>query len=213
MPLYNGLRNSGFAVEIMADAADAAITVSKTPPNLVILDWRGPDLSASTLIGEIRRRQSLAFTRLILMSTQATEFDICSCFELGADDFIAKPYSLREAVARVRAVMRSRRTDGPSDVLQCDRLQLNRQTRRISVGKECLNVRSMEYRLLEFLMSNRDRVYTRAQLIEYVWNNSTQISKRTVDATVRRLRQLLSAVDCQQYLQTVRGSGYRFSVK
>ena len=131
--------------------------------------------------------------------------------DLGADDYIAKPFSLREAVARVCAVLRSHSLDREHPALCCDELVLDAATNRVTARGKLVNLRGVEYRLLEFLMSHPGRTFNRSQLLAQVWGDDSEVDERTVDVNVQRLRKILSEPGYEAYIQTVRGFGYRFA--
>jgi two-component system, OmpR family, phosphate regulon response regulator PhoB len=147
--------------------------------------------------------------RLIILSDLAGEHDVVSGLNMGADDYITKPYSVREAVARINAVLRMR-SNGNQDALSFERLTLNTATTRVTAQGVPLNVRGAEYRLLEFLMSHPGRTFNRTQLLAQVWAGDQDIDERTVDVNVQRLRKILAKPGYQACIQTVRGFGYRF---
>ena len=129
----------------------------------------------------------------------------------GADDYIAKPFSLREVVARVCSVLRSRPRAPQSATVRCDTLVLDSSASRVTVRGQSINVRGMEYRLLEFLMCNLGRTYNRSQLLTQVWGDDSEVDERTVDVNMQRLRKALSEAGYEAYIQTIRGFGYRFA--
>jgi two-component system phosphate regulon response regulator PhoB len=141
----------------------------------------------------------------------AGEQNVVAGLNFGADDYIAKPYSLREVVARVCAVLRSRPRDLQPATLSCDGLVLDSSTNRVTARRKLVNLRGIEYRLLEFLMSNIGRTFNRNQLLTQVWGDDTEVDERTVDVNVQRLRKILSESGYEAYVQTVRGFGYRFA--
>jgi two-component system phosphate regulon response regulator PhoB len=146
------------------------------------------------------------------LSALAGEHDVVAGLNFGADDYIAKPFSLREVVARVGAVLRTRSRDTQIATLNCGALTLDAATNRVTARGRLINLRGIEYRLLEFLMSNVGRTFNRAQLLAHVWGDDTEVDERTVDVNVQRLRKILSESGFESYVQTVRGFGYRFAV-
>jgi two-component system phosphate regulon response regulator PhoB len=210
-PLRQRLSEAGFVVRAITDSAAAAATVAERPPHLVIIDWNVPGFMALDLIQGIRAARSPQPVRLIILSALAGEQDVVAGLNFGADDYIAKPFSPREVVARVAAVLRSRHRDAQSTILTCDSLMLDSATNRVTAHGRPVNLRGIEYRLLEFLMSNLGRTFNRGQLLAHVWGNDTEVDERTVDVNVQRLRKILSESGFEAYLQTVRGFGYRFS--
>ena len=210
-PLRQRLCEAGFVVRAITDGAAAAVAVAERPPHLVIIDWNIPGFMALDLIQGIRSARAPQAVRLIILSALAGEQDVIAGLNFGADDYIAKPFSLREVVARVAAVLRSRHRDTQPSTLTCDSLVLDAATNRVTAHGNHVNLRGIEYRLLEFLMSNLGRTFNRSQLLAHVWGDDTEVDERTVDVNVQRLRKILSEFGFEAYIQTVRGFGYRFS--
>jgi two-component system, OmpR family, phosphate regulon response regulator PhoB len=210
-PLRQKLSDAGFVVRAITDGAAAVAAVTERPPHLVIIDWNAHRGFALDLIHEARRARATPSIRVIILSALAAEQDIVSGLNLGVDDFIAKPYSLREVVARVSAVLRARYHERQPPALACDELVLDAPANRVSARGRLLNLRGVEYRLLEFLMSHQGRTFDRAQLLAQVWRGDCEVGERTVDVNVRRVRKILSELGYESYIQTVRGFGYRFA--
>jgi two-component system phosphate regulon response regulator PhoB len=209
-PLHEQLRHAGFMVAAITDGAAAAVAIAQRPPQLVLVDWNMPGLAALELIDRVRAARRLQPIRLIILSDLAAEHDVVSGLNLGADDYITKPFSVREAVARINAVLRMRAHDGNCAALSFERLTLNTATNRVTAQGLPLNVRGAEYRLLEFLMSHPGRTFNRTQLLTQVWAGDNDIDERTVDVNVQRLRKILAKPGYDACIQTVRGFGYRF---
>jgi two-component system, OmpR family, phosphate regulon response regulator PhoB len=210
-PLRHKLTDAGFAVRAIAEGAAAVKAVAERPPHLVIIDWNMPGFAALEVIQGIRKARQPQGVRLIILSALAEEQDVVTGLNLGADDYIAKPFSLREVVARVFAVLRSRRHQDLQTVLSCDELLLDAAANRVTARGRPVNLRGVEYRLLEFLMSHNGRTFNRHQLLDHVWGNDSDVDERTVDVNVQRLRRILAEFGYEDYIQTVRGYGYRFS--
>ena len=212
-PLREQLRRAGFVVLAITDGPAAAAAMVQRPPQLVIVDWNMPGLAALELIDRVRmvrRRQPM---RLIILSELTAEHDVVSGLNMGADDYITKPFSVREAVARINAVLRMRTHDSNQAALSFERLTLNTSTNCVTAQGMPLNVRGAEYRLLEFLMSHPGHTFNRAQLLAQVWAGDKDIDERTVDVNVQRLRKQLAKPGYEACIQTVRGFGYRFIEK
>jgi two-component system phosphate regulon response regulator PhoB len=175
------------------------------------MDWNMPGLAALELIEGVRRARSPQAMRLIILSALSGEQDVVTALDLGADDYIAKPFSLREVVARVSAVLRTHPLEHQRPALNCDELVLDAATNRVTARGRPLNLRGVEYRLLEFLMSHAGRSFNRTQLLAQVWGDDCDVDERTVDVNVQRLRKILSEPGYEAYIQTVRGFGYRFA--
>jgi two-component system phosphate regulon response regulator PhoB len=210
-PLRQRLHETGFAVRAITDGAAAIAAVAHRPPHLVIIDWNMPGLAALQVIQGVRRAGAPQSIRLIILSALADEQDVVTGLNLGADDYIAKPFSLREVVARVCTVLRAHPHEDRRAALECDDLVLDGLTNRVTAQGKPLNLRGVEYRLLEFLMSHPGRTFNRTQLLAQVWGNDSEVDERTVDVNVQRLRRILAEPGYEAYIQTVRGFGYRFA--
>jgi two-component system phosphate regulon response regulator PhoB len=209
-PLREQLKYAGFIVLAITDGPAAADAIAQRPPQLIIVDWNMPGLAALELIDRVRTARRLQSIRLIILSDLAAEHDVVSGLNMGADDYITKPFSVREAVARINAVLRMRTHDENHGALSFERLMLNTATNRVTVQGVPLNLRGAEYRLLEFLMSHPGRTFNRTQLLAQVWAGDEDIDERTVDVNVQRLRKILARPGYEACIQTVRGFGYRF---
>jgi two-component system phosphate regulon response regulator PhoB len=210
-PLRQKLSEAGFMVRAITDGAAAIAAVAERPPHLVILDWNMPGPFAVVLIQEARRVPCTPSIRLIILSALTAEQDVVAGLNLGVDDYIGKPFSLREVVARVCAVLRVRHHERRQPALECDELVLDSPTNRVTARGRLLNLRGVEYRLLEFLMSHQGRTFNRAQLLVQVWGDDSEVDERTVDVNVQRLRKILDEPGYGAYIQTVRRFGYRFA--
>ncbi len=211
-PLRQKLADSGFVVRAITDGSIAAAAVAERPPHLLIIDWNMPGFAALDLIQGIRSARTSQIVRLIILSALSGEQDVVAGLNLGADDYIAKPFSLREVVARVSVLLRSRRREAQAVTLSCDSLELDCSTNRVTAQGRLVNLRGIEYRLLEFFMANSGRTFNRSQLLTQVWGDDTEVDERTVDVNVQRLRKILSESGYEAYIQTVRGFGYRFAL-
>ena len=209
-PLRLKLSDAGFAVRAITDIGAAVSAVADRPPHLVIVDWNMPGFVGLELINGIRSIRGPQAVRLIILSSLAGEQDVVAGLNFGADDYIAKPFSVREVVARVASVLRSRHRETQSVLLSCDELLLDSSTNRVTAAGRVIHLRGIEYRLLEFLMSHPNRTFNRTQLLTQVWGGDTEVDERTVDVNVQRLRKILSDCGYEAYVQTIRGFGYRF---
>jgi two-component system phosphate regulon response regulator PhoB len=210
-PLRQKLGESGFIVRAIADRYSAASAVTDWPPHLLIIEWNAPGFGSPDMIKQFRKSCGSHMVRMIILSDLSGEEYVVNGLNLGADDYIVKPYSLREAVARVCVLLRSRHQRVRPLPLACDDLLLDTTANRVTVGGKIMNLRGVEYRLLEFLMTNRGRTFNRTQLLNRVWGGDSEVDERTVDVNVQRLRKILSKPGYDSYIQTVRGFGYRFS--
>jgi two-component system phosphate regulon response regulator PhoB len=210
-PLRQRLGEAGFVVRAITDGYAAIAAVAERPPHLVIIDWNMPGLTALDVIQGVRRARVTQAVRLIILSALSSEQDVVTGLNLGADDYIAKPFSVREVVARVCSVMRSHPYEGQRSALSCGDLVLDGSTNRVTARGRPLNLRGAEYRLLEFLMSHPGRTFNRTQLLAQVWGEDSEVDERTVDVNVQRLRKTLAEAGYEAYIQTVRGFGYQFA--
>ena len=210
-PLRQKLGEVGFTVRAITDGSAAVTAVAERPPHLLIIDWNVPGFAALEVIQRLRNARAPQTVRLIILSELSGEEHVVTGLNLGADDYITKPFSLREVVARVCVLLRTHTHDSQHLALCCDDLVLDAATNRVTVRGKLMNLRGVEYRLLEFLMSNAGRTFNRTQLLSRVWGGDTEVDERTVDVNVQRLRKILSERGYEAYIQTVRGFGYRFA--
>ena len=205
------LRHAGFEVTIAATAEQAQAAVDGALPDLIILDWMLPGQSGLSLA---KRWRSEARTRelpLIMLTARADEADKIQGLDAGADDYLTKPFSTNELMARIRAVLRRKAPEALDTVVEVGSLKIDPATRRVSRGDADVKVGATEFRLLHFFMTHPERVHSRAQLLDRVWGDHVFIEERTVDVHVKRLREALSPVQCAQMIETERGAGYRLT--
>jgi two-component system, OmpR family, phosphate regulon response regulator PhoB len=210
-PLRQKLGEAGFMVRAITDGSAALTAVAERPPHLLIIDWNVPGFAALDVIQRLRNTRAPQSVRLIILSELSGEEHVVTGLNLGADDYITKPFSLREVVARVGVLLRTHSRDTQHLALCCDDLVLDAATNRVTVRGKSVNLRGVEYRLLEFLMAHNGRTFNRTQLLNQVWGGDTEVDERTVDVNVQRLRKILSERGYEAYIQTVRGFGYRFA--
>ncbi len=209
-PLRLKLSQAGFVVRTIANGSVALMTVAERPPDLLILDWNMPGFAVYELIRSLRKSPS-RIVRLVIISELAGEEHVVMGLNLGADDYITKPYSLREVIARVSVLLRPPASARKGGSLNIDDLVVNSETNRVTAQGKLVNLRGVEYRLLEFLMTNSGKTFNRHQLLAQVWGGDGEVDERTVDVNVQRLRKILSTQGYESYIQTVRGFGYRFA--
>ncbi len=205
------LRHAGYEVTIAASAEQAQAAVDGVLPDLVLLDWMLPGQSGLALA---RRWRGEARTRelpIIMLTARADEADKVAGLDAGADDYLAKPFSTNELMARIRAVLRRKAPEALDVAVELGGLKLDPSTRRVNRGDIELKLGPTEFRLLHFLMTHPERVHSRAQLLDRVWGDHVFIEERTVDVHVKRLREALAPAQCAQMLETVRGAGYRLT--
>jgi len=210
------LELAGFGCLQAANARDAYGLILDKRPDLVLLDWMMPETNGYELLRRLRRDEQTAKLPVIMLTAKVEESNRVSGLEGGADDYISKPFSVRELVARIRSLLR-RSGAGEQEVpLEADGLKLDPVSQRVFADGRLLEMGPTELRLLQFLMKHPERAYTRGQLLDNVWGANVYIDERTVDVHVRRLRKALEPaaagqVDYGRFIQTVRGTGYRFS--
>jgi len=204
------LSRAGFEVDEAADCRQARELLADHRPDLAIIDWMLPDMSGLELTRSLKRDSTFEDLAVIMLTARAEEQDKVSGLEGGADDYITKPFSSRELIARINAVLRRSGVAG-DDIVSVGELELDVAGHRVSVGGAEVQLGPTEYRLLKFLMTHPERVYSRGQLLDRVWGANVYVEERTVDVHIRRLRKALSARNAEHYIQTVRGAGYRFS--
>jgi two-component system, OmpR family, phosphate regulon response regulator PhoB len=208
-----GLRRAGFEVVEAEDTRAARASIADRRPDLVLVDWMLPDMSGLELTRALKRDKDTRELPIIMLTARAEEQDKVSGLEGGADDYVTKPFSPRELLARINAVLRRTGTNGTDQLIAAGGLTLDAAGHRVTVGEATVPLGPTEYRLLSFFMTHPERVYARSQLLDRVWGGNVYVEERTVDVHIRRLRKALEAFDCDKFIQTVRGAGYRFSIR
>lgn len=193
-----------------AQSAHAIVVDEK--PDLLLLDWMMPGTSGIELARRLKREETTAELPIIMLTAKGEEDNKIQGLEAGADDYITKPFSPRELVARLKAVLRRTTPRGVEDAVEVDGLLLDPASHRVSSNGHALEIGPTEYRLLQFFMTHQERAYTRGQLLDQVWGGNVYVEERTVDVHIRRLRKALGEPH-QHLIQTVRGTGYRFSAR
>lgn len=206
------LMRAGFDTVEAEDCRRAREMLADEQPDLALIDWMLPDMSGLELTRMLKRDTEHEDLAVIMLTARADEYDKVSGLEGGADDYITKPFSPRELVARIQAVLR-RSKSSAADQISTGIVTLDSAGHRVTAGGVTVQLGPTEYRLLKFFMTHPDRVYSRTQLLDRVWGANVYVEERTVDVHVRRLRKALSEHGADQYIQTVRGAGYRFSIK
>ena len=206
------LRRAGFELAEAANGKDAQMQVGEQVPDVVLMDWMLPDISGIQLVRQFKRDELTQDIPIIMLTARSEEDDKIYGLDSGADDYVTKPFSPKELVARIRAVLR-RVNKTEEEMIIVGDLQLNGGSHRVRAGNREIQIGPTEYKLLKFFMTHQDRVYSRAQLLDHVWGRNAYVEDRTVDVHVLRLRKLLKPHDFDKMIQTVRGSGYRFSAK
>ncbi len=200
---YNTLKaNTGYqALDLLKDGA----------PDLVLLDWMLPDIDGTKLINKIRQFEGLQYVPIMMLTAKSSEEDKVKGFDMGADDYMTKPVLLKELDARMRSLLRRARGLNINNELMIDSIALNPTQHLLRIDGQRVTIGATEFRLLHFLMKNRDRVFERTQLLDEVWGRFVAIDERTVDVHILRLRKILKPYEADRYIQTVRSMGYRFS--
>jgi len=206
-----GLRRAGFEVREAADARSGRAEVANKLPDLLLVDWMLPDTSGLEFTRALKRDRETRELPVIMLTARAEEGDKVAGLEGGADDYITKPFSPRELLARINAVLRRALPAEGSERIDIEGLVLDQSSQRVSSGERTVALGPTEYRMLAFFMTHTERVYTREQLLDRVWGGNVYVEERTIDVHIRRLRKALEEFGYDRLIQTVRGSGYRFS--
>jgi len=206
------LEQAGFETIAVANTADAQKILDQSTVDLILLDWMLPGISGAEWARRLKKEAAYRELPIILLTARGEEEDKVRGLEIGADDYITKPFSPKELVARIRAVLRrSGKIQGLAQIALGD-LVLDTEQHRLAIGDKQLDVSPTEFRLMQFFMTHPDKVYSRTQLLDQVWGRSVYIEERTVDVHIRRLRKILGEYGREELVQTVRGFGYRFSL-
>jgi two-component system, OmpR family, phosphate regulon response regulator PhoB len=203
------LRHAGFEVAVAADADEAQAEVDRVVPELVILDWMLPGQSGLTLARRWRAQARTRALPVIMLTARAQDADKVAGLDAGADDYLTKPFSPAELMARIRAVLRRKSPEALDDPVEVGPLRLDPATHRVTGHGREVKMGATEFRLLHFLLSHPERVHSRSQLLDRVWGDHVFIEERTIDVHVKRLREALGPVQCAHLIETVRGAGYR----
>jgi two-component system phosphate regulon response regulator PhoB len=208
-----GLRRAGFEVREAADARSGRAEVANKLPDLLLVDWMLPDTSGLEFTRALKRDRETRELPVIMLTARAEEGDKVAGLEGGADDYITKPFSPRELLARINAVLRRSAPVEGTERIDIEGLVLDQSSQRVSAGDRTVALGPTEYRMLAFFMTHPERVYTREQLLDRVWGGNVYVEERTIDVHIRRLRKALEEFGYDRLIQTVRGSGYRFSAR
>ena len=213
--LAYALRKGDYAPLLAADAREAQERIAERVPDLILLDWMLPGTSGLELARRWRREALTRDIPIIMLTARGEENDRVGGLEAGVDDYVVKPFSARELLARIRAVLRRSRDDDDDGSVQVGALRIDGAAHRVFADlggtSHPIQMGPTEYRLLHFFMTHAERVYSRTQLLDHVWGGSVYVEERTVDVHIRRLRKTLEPHQLDAMVQTVRGAGYRFS--
>ena len=206
------LELEGFQVSDASNAHQAAKMLESEKVDLILLDWMMPGVSGVDFAGKIRREGNVS-VGIIMVTAKDSEDDMIRGLDVGADDYVKKPFSTKELVSRINAVLR-RLSDNAivGDVVSAGKITIDSEQHRIHIDGKNVDFSPTEFRLLHFLLTHPDRVFARDQLLDNVWGNQVYVEDRTVDVHIRRLRKVLEPFECDSYINTVRGVGYRFSL-
>ncbi|MDD3529544.1 MAG: phosphate regulon transcriptional regulator PhoB [Gallionellaceae bacterium] len=207
------LAQQGHDVIVAGDGEGALDLLRGALPDVILLDWMLPGMSGVDLARRLRGDSRLKGIPIIMLTARADERDKVLGLDSGADDYITKPFSPRELLARINAVLRRRAPEMTEDVVEIGGLRLDPASHRVHGGDAALDLGPTEFRLLHFLMTHPERVYSRSQLLDQVWGDHVFVEERTVDVHIRRLRGALEASGHDRLIQTVRGAGYRLSAQ
>ena len=207
------LTRAGYQCEAVHSAEAARASINKETPLLLLLDWMLPGVSGLEFARNLKRDPATSQLPVIMLTARGEEGDKIRGLDSGADDYITKPFSPKELLARIKAVLRRTTPQATDEVINLCGLQLDPANRLVSVEDQRVSMGPTELRLLHFFMTHTERVYSRAQLLDQVWGNNVYVEERTVDVHIRRLRKVLQEYGYEQCIQTVRGSGYRFSIR
>jgi two-component system phosphate regulon response regulator PhoB len=208
-----GLRRAGYTVREAEDCSEARSRIADARPDLLLVDWMLPDQSGLELTRSLKRNKDTQDLPVIMLTARADEHDKIAGLEGGADDYVTKPFSPRELLARVQAVLRRASPSSTEGTIEAGGLTLEVASHRVTAGGQTVPLGPTEYRLLQFFMEHPERVYSRGQLLDRVWGGNVYVEERTVDVHIRRLRKALEPFGCDALIQTVRGAGYRLSTR
>jgi two-component system phosphate regulon response regulator PhoB len=211
--LHFVLTQAGYSIQEAGDATEARLRLGERQPDMILLDWMLPDTSGIELARELKREPCFRHIPLIMLTARGEEEYRVRGLEAGADDYIVKPFSSKELIARIKAVWRRAAPEAGDEVVEINGLRLDPASYRVTAHDQPLELGPTEFRLLHFFMTHQERVYSRGQLLDRVWGSNVHVEDRTVDVYVLRLRKALRALGHDDFLQTVRGAGYRFSAK
>lgn len=207
------LEQQGFEAIESQDFDSAMQCLAEPYPDLILLDWMFPGGSGISFAKEVKRGELSKHIPIIMLTARGEEEDKVRGLEVGADDYMTKPFSPKELVARIKAVLRRVMPTALEEAIDVKGLKLDPLSHRVTLHEAPLSIGPTEFKLLHFFMTHLDRVYSREQLLDHVWGTNVYVEDRTVDVHIRRLRKAISGSGHEQFVQTVRGSGYRFSTR
>ena len=207
------LMKEGFSCDEAAGVDQARVSIESNHPSLILLDWMLPGMSGIDYARRLRSSSETKDIPIIMLTAKGEESDKVKALDSGADDYITKPFSTKELVARVRAVLRRYPDDNNGGAIEAGGLLLNLDTYRVTANEQEIEISPTEFKLLHFFITHPERVYSRSQLLDHVWGENVYVEERTVDVHVRRLRKILEPFEFDKFIQTIRSVGYRFSAR
>lgn len=204
---------AGFNCLQAENAQQAHAMIIDEHPDLVLLDWMMPGTSGIELIRRLQRDELTNNIPVIMLTAKAAEDNMIQGLEVGADDYITKPFSPRALIARINALLRRTEAELPEEPIEVDQLRFDPISHRVTIADQPVTMGPTEFRLLSFFLTHQERVYSRDQILDHVWGGNVYMDERTVDVHIRRLRKAISLEGHDRFIQTVRGAGYRFSTK
>jgi two-component system phosphate regulon response regulator PhoB len=207
------LARAEFRVAEAGSAAEARLRMADERPDLILMDWMMPGVTGIELTRELKSQPTSRDIPVIMVTARAEEEDKIRGLNIGCDDFVSKPFSFPELIARIQAVLRRVTPGGEEERMSVNGLEVDAASQRVTAQGKAVRLGPTEYRLLHFFVSHPERVYTREQVLDRVWGQNVYVEERTVDVHIRRLRKALEPFGYAEMIQTVRGSGYRFSEK
>ena len=207
------LQQQNFNILEASNVAAARLILEESLPDLILLDWMLPDINGDEWTRQLKSDPSFSDLPIILLTAKGEEADKIRGLDLGADDYVTKPFSPKELVSRIKAVLRRSGKIHDLTQIKFQDISLNTEQHSVLIGDKEVEISPTEFRLLKFFLTHPNKVYTRTQLLDQVWGRSAYIEERTVDVHIRRLRKILATYQRENWLQTVRGFGYRFSEK
>ena len=204
---YN-LEKEGFIVGFSDNGNEGFKSLKNFDPDILLLDWMLPDLSGIEICSLIKKNEKLSKIPIIMLTARGEEEDKVKGLDSGVDDYMTKPFSFKELLARIKALLRRSKPNAISNILEFEDLKLDRLEKRVYRKKNEIPLGPTEYRLIEFFLTNPKRVFTRDQILENVWPNNINVESRTIDVHIRRLRKSINLPNCKELIRTVRSSGY-----
>ena len=207
------LETAKFNVLEASDSQEGRAIIIDSQPDVVLLDWMMPGTTGLELLRRLRRDPLTEKIPVILLTAKTSEDSKIIGLDSGADDFISKPFSPKELISRIKAIIRRSTVTEPSEPIKVGEMLFDPESHRVSICDESVDIGPTEYRLLQFFLTHQERVYSRDQILDHVWGANVYLDERTVDVHIRRLRKAISVAGHEKYVQTVRGAGYRFSTR